>query len=185
MIYKVVYLALLLGFAFCLRPQFAPAPSGVPLIAPTWQLANVNTIPTFQGVGVVGTVLRVVQPAMGTANSIFTLANTSDPANTGDFRLINGGAGAVPTLTGSLQSHVNGTGTGITAQLFGEDATAATLTSIYWQFHGVTQASLTPTLYTAPNLALSSFAAGGKQVVCMNNGQVYAGNNTGTGVPCP
>lgn len=161
------------------------SPATVPLATPTWQLGTMSNVPAFQGIGTVNTVLRILEPAGGTANAILALENTSDGANGGSFRLINGGAGATPTLTGSLQSHVTGTGTGMTTQLFGEDSTAAALTSISWQFNGATAASLTPSLFTAPNAALANFSAGGKQVVCMNNGVIYAGNNTGTGVPCP
>ncbi len=161
------------------------APSSVPLATPTWQLATTNGLATFQGIGNVNTVLRLATPAGTTVSTILALENTEDGANAGSFRLTDNGAGTATPLTGRLQSHVAGTGTGIATQLFGEDSSAAALTSLQWQFSGVTQMSLTPTVLTAPNVTLSSFSAGGKQVVCMNNGVVYAGNNTGTGAPCP
>jgi hypothetical protein len=94
---------------------------------------------------------------------------------------------AAPVLAASLQSHrLVGTSPGITTQFFGEDSSGAALTSIAWQFNGVTQASLTPTEFTAPGLRLHGLAGGGKQVLCLdNNGLVYAGNNSGSGPPCP
>ncbi len=121
-----------------------------------WQLFTTGIVATFQGIGTLNTVLRLTQPTGNTYSTIVALANSDDAVNAGRWRVIVGGTLAVPALTAGLQSSIVGTGTGITTQYFGEELSASTLTSIQWQFHGVTTATLTPTLFTAPTIGTSA-----------------------------
>ncbi len=159
--------------------QTAPAFS---VGAAGWQLASQAGNPTYALFSPTAANTKGdlwIAPSGSATIGALTLSNSSDPANFSSLAaIVNGATALFGTATG-------GTGTPVTLLQIGERTGTSSLANINYTFGGATVFSMTPTFFTAPNLQLSSFSAGAKQVVCMNNGVIYAGNNTGIGPPCP
>lgn len=118
--------------------------------------------------------LRVFPNGSGTS-ALFSLVNTSDTSltNYSSFRMtINGN-------TAILQSSTTGSGTPVTTQNFGEISGPNALTSINWQFNGVTKHSMSPTMFTTSGLTIgtSTVAVGGN--FTMSGGFTFTGTITG------
>lgn len=117
----------------------------------------------------------VISPRGTATQSEFLLYNsdvTSSAANTANFHILVNGTSL------SLQTSLIGSGTPISTMTVGEGSTASALTAINFNFHGLTQASLTNAgLFTTQTLniaALPPSAGSGGLYVCADNvGNTY------------